>query len=74
MSLLLLPFQLVLLMFAGWVNRHHLDVIDYLHEENGIAAAPERGTRIPSSVSTTTQPIAWAISPAFQAWETKKRS
>src|SRR5882672_2620363 len=36
MSPLLLPFQLVLLMFAGWVNRHHLDVIDYLQEENRV--------------------------------------
>jgi hypothetical protein len=33
MSPLLLPFQLVLLMFAGWVNRHQLDVIEYLQEE-----------------------------------------
>lgn len=36
MSLLLLPFQLVLLMFAGWVNRHQLDVIEYLQEENRV--------------------------------------
>ena len=36
MSLLLLPFQLVLLMFAGWVNRHQLDVIEYLQEESRI--------------------------------------
>jgi hypothetical protein len=28
MSPLLLPFQLLLLMFAGWVNRHQLDVIE----------------------------------------------
>ena len=33
---LLLPFQLVLLMFAGWVNRHQLDVIEYLQEENRV--------------------------------------
>ena len=30
MSRLLPPFKLVLLMFAGWVNRHQLDVIEYL--------------------------------------------
>jgi putative transposase len=36
MSPLLLPFQLVLLMFAGWVNRHQLDVIEYLQEENRV--------------------------------------
>ena len=33
---LLLPFQLVLLMFAGWVNRRQLDVIEYLQEENRV--------------------------------------
>jgi hypothetical protein len=36
MSPLLLPFQLVLLMFAGWVNRHQLDLIEYLQEENRV--------------------------------------
>jgi putative transposase len=36
MSSLLLPFQLVLLMFSGWVNRHQLDVIEYLQEENRV--------------------------------------
>ena len=25
-----------LLMFAGWVNRHQLDVIEYLQEENRV--------------------------------------
>lgn len=34
MSLLLQPPHLLLMMFAGWVNRHQLDVIDYLQEEN----------------------------------------
>src|SRR5260370_28809134 len=33
---LLLPFQLVLLRFAGWINRHQLDVIEYLQEENRV--------------------------------------
>ena len=53
MSPLLLPFQLVLLMFSGWVHRHQLDVIEYLQEENrlltGIRVANrqifERSTR-----------------------------
>jgi len=27
---------MLLLMFAGWVNRHQLDVIEYLHEENRV--------------------------------------
>jgi hypothetical protein len=46
MSPLLLPFQLVLLMFAGWVNRHHLDVIDYLQEENRVLKERLGGRRI----------------------------
>ena len=33
MSPLLLPLHL-LLMFAGWLNRHQLQVIEYLQEEN----------------------------------------
>lgn len=36
MSPLLLPIQFVLLIFAGWVNRHQLDVIEYLQEENRV--------------------------------------
>jgi hypothetical protein len=34
MSPLLVPLQMLLLMFAAWVNRHQLDVIEYLQEEN----------------------------------------
>jgi putative transposase len=30
------PFQFVILMFAGWVNRHQRDVIEYLQEENRV--------------------------------------
>jgi hypothetical protein len=33
MSPLLQPLHLLLMMFAGWVNRHQLDAIDYLQEE-----------------------------------------
>ena len=40
---LLLPFQLVLLMFSGWVNRHQLDVIEYLQEENRVLKAAWAG-------------------------------
>jgi putative transposase len=29
-----LPLQFLMLVFAGWVNRHQQDVIDYLQEEN----------------------------------------
>ena len=39
MPTLFLPFQLVLLMFAGWINRHQLDVIEYLHDENRVLKA-----------------------------------
>jgi putative transposase len=43
---LLLPFQLVLLMFAGWVNRHQLDVIEYLQEENRVLKERLGGRRL----------------------------
>jgi len=36
MSPLLQPVQMFLLMFAGWVNRYQLDVIEYLQEENRV--------------------------------------
>jgi putative transposase len=42
----LLPFQLVLQMFAGWVNRHQLDVIEYLQEENRVLKARMGGRRV----------------------------
>ena len=29
-----LPLQILVLVFAGWVNRHQQDVIEYLQEEN----------------------------------------
>lgn len=34
MSPFLMPLHLVLMMFAGWLNRHQLDLIDYIQEEN----------------------------------------
>jgi hypothetical protein len=40
MSPLLRPIQMLLLMFAGWVNRHQLDVIEYLQEENRVLKEP----------------------------------
>src|ERR1700740_2210471 len=46
MSPLLLPFQLVLLMFAGWVTRHQLDVIEYLQEENRVLKERLGGRRL----------------------------
>ena len=29
-----LPLQFLMLIFAGWVNQHQQDVIEYLREEN----------------------------------------
>jgi putative transposase len=46
MSSLLQPLHLPLLMFAGWVNRHQLDVIDYLQEENRLLKERLGGRRI----------------------------
>jgi hypothetical protein len=44
MSRLPLPLHLLLLMFAGWVNRRQLDVIEYLQEENRVRATRTRGS------------------------------
>jgi hypothetical protein len=30
------PLKLLVLMFAGWISRHQLDVIEYLQEENRV--------------------------------------
>jgi hypothetical protein len=46
MSPLLLPFRLVLLVFAGWVNGHQLDVIKYLQEENRVLKERLGGRRL----------------------------
>src|SRR6266853_2096715 len=43
---LLQPVQMLLLMFAGWVNRHQLDVIEYLQEENRVLKEHLGGRRI----------------------------
>ncbi|MEE8163948.1 MAG: hypothetical protein V3T64_00115, partial [Myxococcota bacterium] len=29
-----LPLQFLMMLFAGWVNRHQQDLIEYLQEEN----------------------------------------
>src|SRR6266403_5537757 len=46
MSSLFPPLHLLLMMFAGWVNRHQLDVIDYLREENRVLKERLGGHRI----------------------------
>src|SRR6267143_713633 len=43
---LLQPVQMLLLMFAGWVNRHQLDVIEYLQEENRVLKERMGGRRL----------------------------
>jgi hypothetical protein len=30
------PLKFLVLMFAGWISRHQLDVIEYLQEENRV--------------------------------------
>ena len=40
------PFQMLLLMFAGWVNRQQLEVIEYLKEENRLLRERLAGQRI----------------------------
>src|ERR1700692_3716771 len=46
MSPLLSPLHLLLVIFAGWVNRHQLDVIEYLQEENRVLKERLGGRRI----------------------------
>jgi hypothetical protein len=46
MSPLLLPLQMLFLMFAGWVNRHQLDVIKYLQDENRVLKERMGGRRL----------------------------
>jgi hypothetical protein len=46
MSPPLRPVQMLLLMFAGWVNRHQLDVIEYLQEENRVLKERMGGRRL----------------------------
>jgi len=40
------PLKLLLLMIAGWVNRHQLDVIEYLQEENRMLKERLGGRRL----------------------------
>jgi hypothetical protein len=54
MSPLLLPLQMLLLMFAGWVNRHQLDVIEYLQEENRVLKERMSGRRLRLNVAMLT--------------------
>ena len=40
------PLQLLLVIFAGWINRHQLDVIEYLQEENRLLKEHLGGRRL----------------------------
>jgi hypothetical protein len=40
------PLQLLLVIFAGWVNRHQLGVIEYSQEENRVLKEHLGGRRI----------------------------
>jgi hypothetical protein len=40
------PLKLLFMMFAGWVNRHQLDVIEYLQEENRVLNERLGGRRL----------------------------
>jgi hypothetical protein len=46
MSSVLQPLHLLLMMVAGWVNRHQLDAIDYLQEEHRVLKERLGGRRI----------------------------
>ncbi len=46
MSPRLLPLHLIFLMFAGWVNRRQLEVIEYLQEENRLLKERLGGGRL----------------------------
>src|SRR5262249_31591216 len=40
------PLQFLLLVFAGWVNRHQADVVAYLQEENRVLREHLDGRRL----------------------------
>jgi putative transposase len=40
------PLQFLLMMFAGWVSRRQLDIIDYLKEENRVLREQLGGRRL----------------------------
>src|ERR1700730_2576810 len=40
------PFRFVLIAVAGWMNQHQLQIIDYIHEENGVLREQLGGRRV----------------------------
>jgi hypothetical protein len=41
-----LPLQFLMLVFAGWANRHQQEMIEYLQEENRFLRAQLGGKRL----------------------------
>ena len=39
MGMSVAPLQFLLLVFAGWVNRRQVEILEYLREENRICAS-----------------------------------
>jgi hypothetical protein len=39
-------WQILVVALAGWVNRHQLEVIEYLREENRVLKEQLRGRRL----------------------------
>jgi len=46
MSADLSPVRLLLMTFAGWINRHQQEVIEYLGEENRVLREQLKGRRL----------------------------
>ena len=42
----LAPLQFLLLIFAGWANRHQCEVLEYLKEENRVLREQLGGRRL----------------------------
>ena len=65
--------QFLVLTFAGWVNRHHDDLIDYLREENRVQIRALRRARGLSQAQLATLVGAARKAVVYQ-WEARKRT
>ena len=68
------PLQFLLLVFAGWVNRHQAEVVAYLQEENRVLREQFGGRRLrfttPSAGGSprraaSSADVRWNSSPAW---------
>ena len=41
------PLRILIVTLAGWVNRHQLEIIEYLREENRVLKEHVDGRRLP---------------------------